>query len=101
MEIRILNGCGARPLNAAIMAEALIRGKKLKVNHPFCQFEVADWSEFCGIVFHCYAEFTRDSRGQLLRGLKLGVGVKYKDNFYSTQVWFDETEKCLRYVSLS
>ena len=100
MEIQILNGCGSLPINTAIMTEALIRGKKLTTNHPFCRFEVTDWQEFCGIVYHVFTEFTRDSRGQLLRGTKLGVSVRYKDRLFTTSVWYDESEKCLRYVSL-
>ena len=100
MIIRTLNGCCGRKMQSAIMAEALIRGKKLSLSHPFVNFEVDDWSEFLGMYWHICAEFSRDSRGCLLKE-RIPVMIIMSDGrAFETVVWYDGETRGLRYVSL-
>ena len=100
MIIRILNGCNSRKLQSAIMAEALNRGKKLTMSHPFVNFEVDDWMEFMRMYWHICAEFSRDSRGCLLIE-RIPITIIMSDGRkFKTQVWYDWEAKGLRYVSL-
>lgn len=100
MIIRTLNGCCGRKMQSAIMAEALIRGKKLTLSHPFVNFEVGDWMEFLRMYWHICAEFSRDSRGCLLKE-RVPIKIIMSDNrAFETQVWYDSETRGLRYVSL-
>ena len=100
MMIRILNGCCGRKMQAAILAEALNRGKKLMMSHPFAVFEVDDWMEFMKLYWHICAEFSRDSRGSLLHERIPITIIMPSGNRYETMVWYDDKVKGLRYVSL-
>lgn len=100
MVIQFLNGGRGREINAAIMAQALISGYKLYSNNPFVRFRVEEWDEFIHIVWLAYFACSHDGRGSLMSE-KLSVGITMEDgrNFH-TQVWYDEDDRCLRYVSL-
>ena len=100
MIIRTLNGCNGRKLQSALMAEALLIGKKLTVSHPFVSFEVDDWMEFLKMYWHVCAEFSRDSRGYLMLD-RTPIKITLSDGrVFETEVWFDAESKGLRYVSL-
>ena len=97
MEVKILNGGRGRHFNAAIMASALLAGKKLRVNHLHVTFDVDDWNEFCHLAFHAAAEMTRTWEGQYLKD-KIHVEVTAASGrIHSTNVWYDHKDKCLRY----
>ena len=101
MIIRTLNGCCGRKMQAAIMAEALLRGKKLSLSHPFVEFEVEDWEEFMKMYWHICAEYSRDSRGSLLRE-RIPITVIMPDGRrFGTVVWYDSEIRGLRYVSVN
>ena len=100
MTIKILDGRGDRVVQASVMAEALLMGKKLTMNPPFVSFEVKDWHEFLGMMWRVCSELTRDSRGAFLRRRMPVTIIQPSGNSYRTEVWFDETVKGLRYVSL-
>lgn len=100
MVIRILNGTCGRPINAAVMAEALLSHHPLGCNHPFVSFHVDDWSEFLRIVWRAYADCSRGERGAFL-GERMGVKVTMPDGReFHTAVWYDYESEGLRYVSL-
>ena len=100
MDIRIMNGGRGREINAAIMAQALISGCKLYASNPFVRFRVSEWSEFLHIVWRAYCECSRDGRGSLM-SQRMPVHVILDDGReFDTQVWYDEDERCLKYVSL-
>lgn len=100
MTIEILDGRGDRVVQASVMAEALLKGKKLTMRPPFVSFEVEDWHEFLGMMWHVCSELTRDSRGAFLRRRMPVVIIQPSGRMCRTAVWFDETVKGLRYVSL-
>lgn len=100
MKIRILNGTSGRKVNAAVMAAALNSGITLTTQHPFCWFEVDDWSQFLHIVWDALAELSRFN-ALSADNSKLPVLVEMSDERqYHTNVWFDTEYKGLRYVSL-
>lgn len=100
MDVRILNGGRGREINAAIMAQALLAGCKLYASNPFVRFRVAEWSEFLHIVWRAYCACSRDGRGSLMSE-KISVKVIMEDSReFCTQVWYDEDERCLKYVGL-
>lgn len=100
MTIQILDGRGDRVVQASVMAEALLRHKKLVMRPPFVSFEVEDWHEFLGMMWRVCGDLTRDSRGAFLRMRMPVVIIQPSGKSYHTSVWFDETTKGLRYVSL-
>lgn len=95
-----MNGGRGREINAAIMAQALLAGCKLYASNPFVRFRVAEWSDFLHIVWQAYCACSRDGRGSLMTQ-RMPVYVILDDarEFY-TQVWYDEDDRCLKYVSL-
>lgn len=100
MTIEILDGGNGREINAGIMASALLRGCTLHGNHPFVRFDVPNWHFFCSLVYHTYCEFSRDSRGRCM-SVWMPVTVIMEDGrSFSTHVWCDVENRCLRYVSL-
>lgn len=100
MTIKILDGRGDHVVQASVMAEALLKGKKLTVRPPFVSFEVEDWHEFLGMMWSVCSDLTRDSRGTFLSRRMPVVIIQPSGKTYRTEVWFDETSKGLRYVSL-
>lgn len=100
MTIQILDGRGDHVVQASVMAEALLKGKTLTMRPPFVSFEVEDWHEFLGMMWHVCSELTRDSRGAFLRRRMPVAIIQPSGKTYRTEVWFDETVKGLRYVSL-
>lgn len=100
MDIRIMNGGRGREINAAIMAQALLAGCKLYATNPFVRFRVAEWTDFLRIVWRAYCECSRDGRGALMSE-KMPVNIIMEDGrVFNTKVWYDEDERCLKYVSL-
>lgn len=99
MEIQFIYGAKSGAFPSAVMAQALIAGKTLRVSHPFVKFEVEEWSDFLHIVWRAAAECSRDSRGQEFEK-KLPVTINYHGQAYFTKVWVDVPNNCLRYVSL-
>lgn len=100
MTIKILNGGCGREVNAGIMASALLQGCTLNGNHPFVWFDVPDWHFFCSLVYHTYCEFSKDWRGRFI-GQRVPVKIQLADGqCFSTFVWCDVENNCLRYVSL-
>lgn len=100
MTIRILNGTCGRPINAAIMSEALLSHHTLSCSSPFVSFSVSDWTEFLNIVWRAYALCSRDSRGAFF-GERMPVKITMPDGReFHTDVWYDKEAKGLRYVSL-
>lgn len=100
MIIQILDGRGDHVVQASVMAVALLKGKMLTMRPPFVSFEVEDWHEFLGMMWHVCSELTRDSRGAFLRRRMPVAIIQPSGKTYRTEVWFDETVKSLRYVSL-
>lgn len=95
-----MNGGRGREINAAIMAQALLAGCKLYASNPFVRFRVAEWTEFLHIVWKAYCVCSRDGRGSLM-SQRLPVRIILDDaREYDTQVWYDEDERSLKYVSL-
>lgn len=87
-------------MNAGIMASALQQGCSLHVSNPFVRFVVPDWHFFCSLVYHVYCEFSRDCRGKYISE-RVPVKVILDDGReFTTKVWCDVENKCLRYVSL-
>lgn len=100
MLVKFLTGAKGREVNAAIMAESLLRGYTIKMDGPFVFIEFAEWSAFCSVAYHVYCELSRDAHGALI-SQRMPVSV-YVDGrgWFSTAVWCDVPGKCLRYVSL-
>lgn len=100
MDIRILNGGRGREINAAIMAQALLSGYKLFASNPFVRFRVSEWVEFIHIVWLAYFACSHDGRGTIM-SQRVPVHVILEDGReFDTQVWYDDDDRCLRYVSL-
>ena len=100
MTIEILNGGCGREINAGIMASALLQGCTLRGDHPFVSFDVPDWHFFCSLVYHVYCEFSKDWRGKfIVQRVPVTIYTK-AGKVYTTEVWCDVENKCLRYVSL-
>lgn len=100
MLLKFLTGAHGREVNAAVMAESLLRGYSLRMDGPFVFIEFAEWSTFCSIVYHVYCELSRDARGTLI-SQRMPVTVYIEGRgWFSTAVWCDVQGKCLRYVSL-
>lgn len=100
MEIRILNGGRGRELNAAIMASALIAGKRLTQNNPYVWFEVNDWDEFLHIVWDAHSEYSKLFTLPA-SPIKVHVVVAVSQNRnYNTEVWYSIEHGGLHYVSL-
>lgn len=100
MTIKILNGGCGREINAGIMASALLQGCTLHGNHPFVMFDVPDWHFFCSLVYHTYCEFSRDGRGRFISERVPVKVILGDEREFTTSVWCDVENKCLRYVSL-
>lgn len=95
-----MNGGRGREINAAIMTQALLSGCKLYASNPFVRFRVNDWTEFLHIVWKAYCACSRDGRGSLM-AQRMPVHVTLDDaREFETQVWYDEADRSLRYVSL-
>lgn len=99
MEIRIVYGANAGPFNAEVMAQALAAGHSISISHPFCSFEVDDWSQFMNIVWQACAECSRDARGSFMK-VRMPVRVINNGKEYNTTVWYDDVGNCLHYASL-
>ena len=100
MEVKIMNGGRGRENNAAIMAQALLAGCKLYASNPFVRFRVAEWTDFLHIVWRAYYACSHDGRGSLM-AQRMPVRVILDDGReYDTHVWYDEDDRCLKYVSL-
>lgn len=99
MDIKFTYGAKKGAFASAIMAAALNSGRVLRINHPFVSFEVDEWEEFLKIVSTACAECSRDSRGQLI-SIRMPVSIIYKGETYTTQIWYDNDARGIRYVSL-
>lgn len=99
MEIKFIYGAKKGAFASAIMAAALNSGRVLRINPPFVSFEVDEWEEFLKLVSTACAECSHDSRGQSIC-IRMPISITYKGETYTTQVWYDNDVRGIRYVSL-
>lgn len=99
MDIKFIYGAKKGAFASAIMAAALNSGRVLRITHPFVSFEVDEWEEFLKLVATACAECTRDARGQLI-SIRMPISITYKGKKYTTQVWYDNDMRGIRYVSI-
>lgn len=100
MKIKMLNKHGRNAVQNAIVEALLAARKPIQIEQLFIRFEVEDWTMFLSMLWLAYAAASCKSDGEAMRS-KYRVSVTMGNGKeYHTDVWYDEEERCIRYVSL-
>ena len=95
-----MNKHGQNAVQNALVAALLSARKPVQIEKLFISFDVNEWRTFLSMLWLAYAAASRQSDGDAMRSrYRVSVTMEH-GKMYHTDVWFDEDEKCIRYVSI-
>ena len=101
MKIKMLNKHGRNAVQNALVGALLSARKPIQIEKLFIRFDVDEWRTFLSLLWLAYAAASRQSDGDSMRSRYRVSLTMENGKEYQTDVWFDEEERCIRYVSLS
>lgn len=100
MKIKMLNKHGRNAVQNALVDALLSARKPIQIEKLFIRFDVDEWRTFLSLLWLAYAAASRQSDGESMRSRYRVSLTMENGREYHTDVWYDEDEKCIRYVSL-
>lgn len=100
MIIKMMNKHGRNAVQNALVDALLSARKPIQIEKLFIRFHVDEWRTFLSLLWLAYAAASRQSDGEAMRSRYRVSILMENDKVYHTDVWFDEEERCIRYVSL-
>ena len=100
MKIKMLNKHGRNAVQNALVDALMSARKPVQIEKLFIRFDVDEWRTFLSLLWLAYAAASRQSDGEAMRSRYRVSLTMENGKEYHTDVWFDEEEKCIRYVSL-
>lgn len=96
----MLNKHGRNAVQNALVDALLSARKPIQIEKCIISFDVDEWRTFLSLMWLAYAAASRQSDGESMRQRYHVSLTDAKGRVWHTDVWFDEDEKCIRYVSL-
>lgn len=96
----MLNKHGRNAVQNSLVDALLSARKPVQIEKLFIRFDVDEWRTFLSLLWLAYAAASRQSDGESMRSRYRVSLTMENGKEYHTDVWFDEEENCIRYLSI-